>query len=70
MVCGQENFNMYFPKEQSPEAICIGIRFLESHIMRLEKKFQVSIYQENLILLKLVINCESEYKQLFGKKNK
>ena len=61
MVCGQENFIMDFPKEQSPEPILIDILVLESHIMQLEKKFKVSIYQRNLILFKLVINYGGEY---------
>lgn len=62
IVCGQENFIMYFPKEQSPEVIFIDIRVLESHIMHLEKKIQSLNLPNKSYLLKLVINCKSEYK--------
>lgn len=65
MVRGQENFIMYFPKEQPSEAIFVKILVLESQITQLEKK--VSIYEIPFILLKLVIRCETEYKQVVWK---
>lgn len=65
MVRGQENFIMYFPKEQRSEAIFVKILVLESQITQLEKK--VSIYEIPFILLKLVIRCETEYKQVVWK---
>lgn len=65
MVRGQENFIMYFPKEQPSEAIFVKILVLESQITQLENK--VSIYEIPFILLKLVIRCETDYKQLVWK---
>lgn len=67
MVCSQENFIMYFPKQQSSETIVVKTLVLECHTVQLEKKVPVSIYQIHFILLKLIICYETECRQVIWK---